>query len=285
MDGKHYHTPEMKDIWIMMLLILVMGVTTACDLIQSSAVQPPTPAENDPATLWSAESPDGQFRINIVAYECAPHANGEGMTLEQIELIRTDGSFVGLLDETLFNCGELDTAGFEGLFWSPNSRYFYYSTKGISDDLFCYPYDLDLFRVDVSDGSSSVSNRGPVSPDGTRLVRLGETELTTMDLNTGEEVQSSLVDGTGYVKNAAWSLDGDQIAYLFTPSECVPYETAVLVLYKMERGEPTLLETIEENMFIHITWETPEDITLWDMQGRGWAYELETKNLTLVQEN
>jgi hypothetical protein len=241
--------------------------------------------ENDPVTLWSSKSPDGQLQIDVVAYECVPVENNLEMTLEQIELIHTEGSGVDLLNETLYNCGGLGAGGFEGLFWSPNSQYFYYSIRGIPDGLYCFPYYLDLFRVDITDGSDSLSNRGPVSPDGISLVRLGETELIIMNLDTGEEMKAPLPVENGFIKIAAWSLDGDQLIYIITPSECVPNETAYLILYNIEGGEHTLLETIEGNTLINITWDTPEEIRLQDIQRRDWAYDLETGELTLIQEN
>jgi hypothetical protein len=86
-------------------------------------------------------SPDGVWQAEIAMYGCVAtgsggEANGE-YAFEALFLMRAGAEMHTQVDSQLINCGGLGAYGFQGLCWSPDSRYFYY----------------DMARAGVPDGS------------------------------------------------------------------------------------------------------------------------------------
>ena len=81
-------------------------------------------------------SPDGVWQAEIAMYGCASIADGEASGEYAYEaLYLTRAGAPAQVDSQLINCGGLGAYGFQGLCWSPDSRYFYYdmAREGVSD--------------------------------------------------------------------------------------------------------------------------------------------------------
>jgi hypothetical protein len=102
-----------------------------------------------PIVLSSFPSPDGRWRAEAIQYTCLPVSPDEGMVYEQLKLISQDGR-EKVIEDQVHLCEGLGAFGLDGLFWSPNSRYFYYSSasQGVPDGLVCY-WDRPMSRVDA----------------------------------------------------------------------------------------------------------------------------------------
>lgn len=68
-------------------------------------------------------------------YDCVPVGAVEENAYEQLKLIQIDNSVAKIVDNQLRSCGGLGAFGLAGLFWSPNSSYFYYTNarEGVPD--------------------------------------------------------------------------------------------------------------------------------------------------------
>jgi hypothetical protein len=97
----------------------------------------PTPGMPDiPATVVALEqprhhasnsSPDKRWRAEVIVYDCVRTDDGQENAYEELLLTEVPGSATRTADSQLRNCGGLGAFGLEGLFWSPNTRYFYYT--------------------------------------------------------------------------------------------------------------------------------------------------------------
>jgi hypothetical protein len=106
----------------------------------------------EPTTTTYA-SPDGVWRVALAVFACTPMEAGDVYAYETVSLASTDGG-AAVVDSQLINCGGLGAYGFDGLFWSADSRYFYYTTarEGIPDG--CGDWQPPLRRLDVATGAS-----------------------------------------------------------------------------------------------------------------------------------
>jgi hypothetical protein len=82
-------------------------------------------------------SPDGQWQIKIAMYGCVATGDGDNYAFEALRLVRGGAEAPSQVDSQLINCGGLGAYGFQGLCWSPDSRYFYYHTgrEGVPDGM------------------------------------------------------------------------------------------------------------------------------------------------------
>lgn len=94
----------------------------------------------------SYSSPDNQWRVDIIIYDCVQVAGGvDSNAYEQLNLFEVSTGATQVIDSQLQNCGGLGAAGLDGRFWSSNSQYFYYKDA----------------RVGVPDMGSAVTGRLP----------------------------------------------------------------------------------------------------------------------------
>lgn len=118
---------------------------------------------SQPATTAYA-SPDGAWRVDLAIFACTPVGAQDFYAYETVSLARTEDAAT-VVDSQLINCGGLGAYGFDGLFWSADSRYFYYTTarEGVPDG--CGDWQPPLRRVDVAIGASEDVSVGDPSPD------------------------------------------------------------------------------------------------------------------------
>ena len=122
---------------------------------------------SQPATTTYA-SPDGVWRVHLAVFACTPMEAGDIYAYETVSLAGMDGADA-IVDSQLINCGGLGAYGFDGLFWSDDSRYFYYTTarEGVPDG--CGDWQPPIWRLDVTRGASAQMNDIGESPDAAAL--------------------------------------------------------------------------------------------------------------------
>ena len=154
----------------------------------------PTPAEAAavifavrPETQTEHLSPDGRWRAVVYTYPCV-EVEGAQLAYDELRLISVDSGSDPLIAHQLQYCEGLGAIGLGGLFWSANSRYFFYTDarQGVPDGG-CGPYTRPTFRLDVATLATQPLGSGPRSPDGTRLAAWQDGALVIWDLETGAE--------------------------------------------------------------------------------------------------
>lgn len=108
-------------------------------------------------------APDAQWQVEIVIYGCVETGDEAVYAYELLRFAAAGADEWRQADSQLINCGGLGAYGFQAICWSPDGRYFYYTTA----------------REGVPDGNSDWSP--PVwqlGPDSGTIRELGAVALT-----------------------------------------------------------------------------------------------------------
>ena len=140
-----------------------------------------------PRLYESYPSPDGQWRVEIIIYDCVQLAGGgDSNAYEELRLIEVSTGETKVVDSQLLNCGGLGAFGLEGRLWSPNSRYFYYTDARESwPDGGCGYWERPLLRFDVTKEGTESLGMGPFSPDRTKLATWQYEDIVVWGLDEG----------------------------------------------------------------------------------------------------
>ena len=177
-------------------------------------------ASSEPRVASSDLSPDGLWRVEVLVYDCTPVGDGDEFAYEQLRLVTVDSSAVREAASQLRACGGLGAFGLEGLYWSGNSRYFYYTDarEGVPDG--CGYWERPVIRLDVDSLELVPVGGGPRSPDETWLATWQGRELVVWDLDGGEmaRIQAAVPDAP--IGPLVWSPDSRSLVYIQVASEC-----------------------------------------------------------------
>jgi WD40 repeat protein len=257
--------------------------------ITSTAIVEAILATGQPRVYDTYSSPDGAWQAEIVIYDCtkvnrAPEADENAY--EQLRLIDTNSGEESVIDTQLENCGGLGAGGFEGLFWSPNSRYFYYtdSRAGVPDGC-SGPWYRPYLRLEVNTLDIEELGGGVLSRDGSRLATWQGTKLVIWDIQEGSELSriSPYAINTGTGTGAiAWSPDNRAFVYVQTESYCPVSGKSAIVRVDLPSLEQTVLLESEAPTFGSAQWDHSGALTLLDENGKEWTFDLESRELKLL---
>ncbi len=107
-----------------------------------------------PRTYATYPSPDGEWRIEIVIHDCVRvEDETEAKAYEELRLIHTHDGVERVIQDQLRYCGGLGAFGLDGLRWSADSRYFFFTDarEGQPDGVppGAKPWQRPIFRLDV----------------------------------------------------------------------------------------------------------------------------------------
>ncbi len=256
------------------------------------ATPAPTPAEAAAVvaavraeTQTEHLSPDGRWRAVVYTYPCT-QMDDVLMAYDELRLISVDDGTDPLVAHQLQNCEGLGAIGLGGLFWSANSRYFYYTDarQGVPDGG-CAPYTQPTFRLDVATLATQRLGSGPRSPDGTRLAAWQDGALFIWDLETGAAEHVTPLNSANVQGAIAWSPDGQSLAYMQTESPCPPTGRATIARVNLTGlGQTVVLDTADlpdaAQSFLGLAWDTPDTLRIMGMMGEEWRLDLTTGTLT-----
>lgn len=195
----------------------------------------PLPDSRDPAAVIVAKgdaelvgrypSPNGQWEVQIIQYDCVT-IDGERMGYEMFKLVNKSG-YETVESAVTYTCG-YSSYGYDGLFWSDNSRYFYYTTARETHHETCEGgWSPSITRYDVQEKGTTIMGAGKLSPDGTKLATWmwdygEEAYLVVRDVNEGHEIGRFMppdvgVNNTGRVM---WAANGTNVMYELVEEVC-----------------------------------------------------------------
>lgn len=239
-------------------------------------------ALSEPRVYAPLLSPDGKWRAEAVIYDCVS-VNGEGeKAYEQLRLIQVQEGVELVADSQLLNCGGLGSFGFAGLYWSPNSRYFYYTDarEGVPDG--CGYLHRPVVRLDATNLDIEHLGGGPLSPDGTRIATSQRKEIVVWDINEGELSRIPAIASDAATGPIAWSPDNNALVYLQNDSYCpFPGKSYVVLIDLLERESTLLLES-DSPSFSGASWDRPGMLRLIDGEGKQWSYTFTSEELKML---
>jgi hypothetical protein len=256
------------------------------------ATAAPTPAEAAAVvaavraeTQTEHLSPDGRWRAVVYSHPCV-EIDDVRLAYDELRLISVDSGSDPLVAHQLQNCEGLGAIGLGGLFWSANSRYFYYTDarQGVPDGG-CGPFTRPTFRVDGATLETQRLGSGPRSPDGARLATWQEGALVFWDLESGATTRVLPVTSAEPPVVLAWSPDGQSLAYLQTESPCPPTGRATITRVNLQGLTQTvLLDTANlpgaPQAFLGLAWDAHDTLRIMGMMGEEWRLDLTTGALT-----
>jgi hypothetical protein len=233
--------------------------------------------------LAAYASLDAKWQVELVRYDCVEMALGYPHAYEQLKLIRVDHGTEHIFDTQLLSCGGLGAGGLGGLFWSPNSRYFYYTDarEGLPDGS-CGYWQPSIYRVDVLTLDFELVGAGHLSPDHTKLAMWQNHELAIWNLDEGEIGHISALVPDAMPADIAWSPDSSAFVYQQTTFDCLPFGQSHLVRVDLPGFEQTLLLESDAPGFGLVDWIGTNQLELTDDEFKHWMYDLVTKELWKV---
>ena len=240
-----------------------------------------------PKVLASYPSPDGKWRVDVMRYDCInyPYQDYVGIiAYEQLKIVNLSDGTEKIVKDMLLNCDGVGAFGFDGLYWSPSNRYFYYSDwREGSPDGGCGNYlSLLIYRLDTLTQEIVTIDGSHISPDQTKLAfwQWQKNEIVIWDLDKGE-----IARVRGLVPNLlngaiAWSPDGQSLVYLQKTFDCAPdYGRTYVIRLDLAAMEQTRLIRYESPGFGGIGWDAADQIKLLDGEGKLWIYDLIRREL------
>jgi len=111
-----------------------------------------TVAASYPAKSRSSyPSPDQKWRADVVVYNECTQTMADTNSYEVLKLIDLSNGSEKIIENELINCGGIGASGLDGLFWSANSRYFYYTDAAVGvPDGGCLNWQRPITRLDVT---------------------------------------------------------------------------------------------------------------------------------------
>ena len=235
-----------------------------------------------PDVLETHSSPDGRWRVEILRYDCINYNYPDyigSIAYEQLKIVNLSNGAEKIVEDILLNCDGVGAFGFDGLYWSPSNRYFYYSDwREGTPDGGCGNYlSLPIYQLDTLTQEIITIDGNHISPDQTKLAmwQWQKNEIVIWDLDKGEiarvrGLMPNLVNG-----EIAWSSDGQSLAYLQTTFDCaLDYGTTYVTRLDLAEMTQTLLIRYESPGFGGISWKDSDQITLLDGEGKLWIYDL-----------
>ena len=240
-----------------------------------------------PEVLDEYPSPDGKWRVEVIRYDCIHYTNKDYKAIiayEQLKLISLSDGTETFVDEQPQACDGIGMAGFGGLYWSLNNRYFYYTDSREGYPETCGNYAMPaIYRLDTRAAETMMVGGGLVSPDQTKLAMWERNEIVIWDLDQGEVARVQSLERVRFNGEISWSPDGKSVVYLQTEWDCAPdYGKTYLTRLDLADMSQELLLEHEAPGFGRVSWETMNRLTLWDGDNEEWRYNFATKELLAI---
>ena len=268
----------------------VTKTSTADDVATAHVIQTASiddiVATVQPTVLASYPSPDGKWQVEVIRYDCIhyPYQDYVGIiAYEQLKIINLSDGTEKIVEDILLNCDGVGAFGFDGLYWSPSSRYFYYSDwREGSPDGGCGNYlSLPIYRLDTLTQEIITIGGSHISPDRTKLAMWEGKEIVIWDLDKGEIARIQGLAPNSVNGAIVWSPDGQALVYLQSTFDCAPdYGTTYVTRLDLAKMSQTLLLKFQPPGFGGVSWDGLDQITLMDGEGKLWNFDLKSKELT-----
>ena len=237
-------------------------------------------ASSQPRRAGTYPSPDGRWQAEVLIYDCVATAENQENAYDQLNLIAASNDQSTVIADQLQSCGSLGAAGLAGLFWSPNSRFFYYTDarEGVPDG--CGYWAGSILRYDTQMQATVALGGGLRSPDGMKIATRQGEELVIWDVDQGEIIRQPVLEPKPMSGPLVWAPDSQALVYLQLTNICPPVGQTAVVRLDLPDGQQTLLLTSEAPTFQSVLWTSADQLELYDEDSQAWRYNFTTQTLT-----
>ena len=232
-----------------------------------------------PETVQQFQDAASAYTIQVLRYACVPPPGSDfEIALEELVVSMPDGeTFVA--DQQLLNCGGLGAFGYNGLFWSPDGRYFYFTEarEGVPDGGPCGLWLPWLYRVNLFDRTTEqLPGNGPRTADDRHLVLWDGADFVLWDLNGTEITRSAPPTSGYYLFSAAIGPDGSRLLYVLRSDCFLPEADSLVGLLDLVTFEHTVVLEAGPNGFTEANWQNENEAVLIDSNGKAFQVNLNT---------
>jgi hypothetical protein len=234
----------------------------------------------EPMVLGTYPSPDGARTAEVTVYDCVTTDTEEILAYDILEITETVGGAKAVAASQLQNCGGLGAHGLQGLFWSPNSRYFYFTDARVGlPDGGCGVWLGSMARVDVQSGSVEDLGGAVVSPSGSSIASWLAGDLVLWSVNEPDAIHIAAAVPGAFQGPIAWSPAEDALAYVQTAESCPPWGLSTIVLHRLGDEASLILLEWDAPSFVQAEWDETDRLRLIDDDGEAWIYDLAEEQL------
>lgn len=261
------------------------GAGVVADTVPVVAADPaPTVvAVAEPRILARYPSPDRVLEAVVRIYDCTQISPDEAYAYEELLIRQRNVASEQKAASQLRFCGGLGAYGLEGLVWSPNGIYFYYTTarEGMPDG--CGAWSHPVIRYDIISGANVDLGYGAPSPNAVSLAVWQDGRLNIYNLSGTTPHYSIEPAIPGMTEGpVVWSPDSQTLAYMLSDSWC-PGTQSALVLVDVSTGRQRIVADELAQGFNSISWPTLWRIMLVDDAGMQWVYAVDTDSMAPAQ--
>lgn len=240
-----------------------------------------------PVALAKYPSPDGKWRVEVIRYDCINYSYEDYIGIiayEQLKLINLSAGTEKIVDDQGQACDGIGTYGFEGLYWSPSNRYYYYTDARDGSPGGCGNYvAFPIYRLDTVTWETIMVGGAHISPDKTKLALwqgYQDHEVVIWDLDEGEVGRVPGLISNTLNGQISWSPDSQSLVYLQTTSDCAQdYGKTYIMRLDLLNMSQSLLFEYDSPGFGWVSWDTSGQISLRDGVGAKWVYNLLSEEL------
>ena len=227
-----------------------------------------------PQISLSSLSPDGEWRADLIAYDCMQIGDGEEVAYEQLNIVHlTDMSAVGV-DFQVQSCEGTGARGIGPLFWSSNSRFFYYTTARMGRPDGCSYWQPPIYRIDVNFQTKQFIGAGELSPDNTKIAAWENDHLWVWDVN-GQKLTGYLFQDPEIEEGPIdWCADSQQVVFLQFESSCPLSGKSSVGYINLSENEYSVIE-YEDHTFGDVYWYGFDKFVLVDADGKEYIFDLD----------
>lgn len=269
-------TTSMQTATVAIAIPSTLDQTATAQILASAVV-----AASTPEIIENYLSPDGQFRAEVIQYDCVPVGGEFENAYKQLKIVKVANGKEMATAEQLNDCDGGEDYGLGGLSWSPNSRYFYYSYSigYVADWDICEYTDFiqDMSRVNVTTSAiEDTPGRGELLADGKTMIIPSKGEFMLWGLDEGIIGNALYLIPDTRLLIYQISLDRDSLVYLLAENCLGSPGKTYLVLWDITLSQHTLLLEAEDPPLAHVTWEQPGMLTLWYVDSTQRQFDLAT---------
>jgi len=227
-----------------------------------------------PRILGTFPSPDGTKTAEVLVYDCVA-SGGEVLAYDVLRLKQVGRT--GSIDVAtqLQYCEGLGAHGLQGLFWSPNSRYFYFTdAREGGPDGGCAVWFGSKARFDGETGQVEQLGGAVPSPDGLRLAAWIRDGLAVWSIDEPSPMVFTVdLEGTS-PGQIAWSPDGTAVATVLMADPCPPWGRSTVLLHSLADGSSRILLESDAPAIGGVEWADGGRLRLIDADGAAWTFDL-----------